>query len=324
VTPETSPDRERRTIVAAGGVVWRRGGDGIEVVLVHRPKYDDWSLPKGKVRADEHPLVGACREVREETGLCPVVRRRLTPEEHYPVGGRPKGVHYWEMRASAAPFSPTEEVDAVEWVRLEGAQQRLSYRQEADLLAGFGADGNESVVLLVRHARAADPERWVGQDHARPLDDVGLVQVEALRRAVPLFGPARILSPDVVRCVQTIAPVADDLSLPIDLDNNFDEEVYSWRPHGAHDRIRQLARGEGCSVVCTQGMVIPHVIADLAEEDGLFVGDVPAKKGSVWALFFSDGRLAAADYYPSFSARKQPPDTDGSTMTAGDGARQNR
>jgi 8-oxo-dGTP diphosphatase len=303
--------------------VWRRGVDGIEVALVHRPKYDDWSLPKGKVRADEHPLVGACREVREETGLCLVVRRRLTPE-HYPVGGRPKGVHYWEMRASAAPFSPTVEVDAVEWVRLERAQQRLSYRQEADLLAGFRADGNESVVLLVRHARAADPGRWVGQDHARPLGGVGLVQVDGLRRAVPLFGPARILSPDVVRCLQTIAPVADDLSLPIDLDNKFEEEEYSWRPHGAQERVRELAGREGCSVVCTQGMVIPHVIADLADEDGLFVGDVPATKGSVWALFFSDGRLTAADYYPSLISGRQSPDADRSTMTSGDGARQNR
>ena len=121
---------------AAGGVVWRPGPDGRpEVLAVHRPKYDDWSLPKGKLDPGEEYEAAALREVEEETGL----RCRLGP----PLGslayadrkGRPKEVRYWAMTVDAGAFAPNQEVDEVRWVPVAGARDVLSYERDADLVA---------------------------------------------------------------------------------------------------------------------------------------------------------------------------------------------
>ena len=121
---------------AAGGVVWRPGPDGRpEVLAVHRPKYDDWSLPKGKLDPGEEPEAAALREVEEETGL----RCRLGP----PLGslayedrkGRSKEVRYWAMTVDAGAFAPNQEVDEVRWVPVAGARDVLSYERDADLVA---------------------------------------------------------------------------------------------------------------------------------------------------------------------------------------------
>jgi len=122
---------------AAGGVVWRQAAGGslepgnIDVVLVHRPRYDDWSFPKGKCDPGESDEDAALREVEEETGL----RCRLGPElprvEYVNGGGRPKVVRYWAMTVEAAtPRSPDDEVDATRWLPLDEAQVLLSYERD--------------------------------------------------------------------------------------------------------------------------------------------------------------------------------------------------
>ncbi|MGE5829369.1 MAG: NUDIX hydrolase, partial [Micromonosporaceae bacterium] len=133
-------------IQAAGGVLWRGGIGGaepaldrpvplaVEVALVHRPRYDDWSLPKGKLRRREHPLVAACREVLEETGVRPAAGPRL-PSTSYPVrlNGQTvqKHVDYWAMMMIAeGGFTPGAEVDAVQWLPVPDALDRLSYKHD--------------------------------------------------------------------------------------------------------------------------------------------------------------------------------------------------
>jgi 8-oxo-dGTP diphosphatase len=122
-----------REIRAAGGVVWRRRRSTTELLLVHRPRYDDWSFPKGKAARGEDELTTALREVAEETGqLCtPGVR---LPELRYEVRGRPKRVVYFLMRAEGGTFLPGNEVDRVDWVSLEEAAARLSYDRDRDLM----------------------------------------------------------------------------------------------------------------------------------------------------------------------------------------------
>ena len=129
---------------AAGAVVWRPAGSGTQVVLVHRPKYDDWSLPKGKLEPGEHVLLAAVREVAEETALEVTLGRRLLPVQ-YVSGEVSKRVDYWVATAAGAgtqaAFEPTSEIDEVAWLAASSAPTSLSYERDAELLAEFQAEG---------------------------------------------------------------------------------------------------------------------------------------------------------------------------------------
>jgi 8-oxo-dGTP diphosphatase len=122
-------------VQAAGCVLWRRSPvDGeLELCLVHRPKYDDWSHPKGKLKRDEDPLAGALREVEEETG-CTARPGAELPTLHYPVAGRPKQVRYWAAEAVSGTFTPTTEVDRILWLSPAAARDRLTRPRDRELV----------------------------------------------------------------------------------------------------------------------------------------------------------------------------------------------
>jgi 8-oxo-dGTP diphosphatase len=121
---------------AAGGVVIRGGEQEPEVVLVHRPRYDDWSLPKGKRDPGETDEQCAVREVEEETGLRCALGRELLPTRYVDRKGRPKVVRYWEMRVlGSRRFVANDEIDELAWVSLAIAADRLSYPHDAEVLA---------------------------------------------------------------------------------------------------------------------------------------------------------------------------------------------
>ncbi|MFI9204965.1 NUDIX hydrolase [Streptomyces sp. NPDC053048] len=117
---------------AAGCVLWRRG-DPIEIALVHRPKYDDWSWPKGKLKRGEDPLRCAVREVLEETGMRCVPGAALRTSR-YVVGGRPKEVHYWAAEAVGGAFLPNKEVDRLVWLVPSAARERLTHDRDRPLV----------------------------------------------------------------------------------------------------------------------------------------------------------------------------------------------
>jgi 8-oxo-dGTP diphosphatase len=126
------------TIEAAGGVLWHAGDDGLRYAVIHRPKYDDWSLPKGKLERGETHADAAVREVEEETGW----RAELGVELGvitYEHGGRPKRVEYWGMRAVAGGFTPNAEVDELRWLAQEDARALLSYERDRDVFDRFVA-----------------------------------------------------------------------------------------------------------------------------------------------------------------------------------------
>jgi 8-oxo-dGTP diphosphatase len=135
--PRTTQHAQRTegVILAAGAVVWRRFpyGETIEVALVHRPKYDDWSFPKGKLHRGEGAREGALREVKEETGLDCVLGEPL-PTSHYQVQGRPKQVRYWEAVATGGSFAANDEVDRMVWLPVGMARGRLTQERDRDLL----------------------------------------------------------------------------------------------------------------------------------------------------------------------------------------------
>ncbi|MET9895849.1 NUDIX hydrolase [Streptomyces sp. NBC_00647] len=123
------------TIQAAGCVLWRRSpvDSALEICLVHRPKYDDWSHPKGKLKRGEDTLAGALREVEEETGYG-AVPGAVLPTLQYLVGGRPKEVRYWAAEAADGHFTPNDEVDRVLWLSPAAARHRLSQPRDCDLV----------------------------------------------------------------------------------------------------------------------------------------------------------------------------------------------
>ncbi len=127
---------------AAGGVIWRRaaGGDGVEVLAVHRPRYDDWSLPKGKLDPGEGFEEAALREVEEETGLTCELGQKLPDVTYDDHKGRSKLVRYWTMKPGSGDdrqFTPNDEVDELRWVPVANASALLSYEPDRELIAGL-------------------------------------------------------------------------------------------------------------------------------------------------------------------------------------------
>jgi 8-oxo-dGTP pyrophosphatase MutT (NUDIX family) len=126
---------------AAGGLVLRRGPRGLEVALVHRPKYDDWSFPKGKLVPGETDEQAALREVEEETGLRCELGQELPSVRYLDQSGRDKVVRYWTMRPTSGSFEPTREVDELRWVPFDEAARLLSYDHDRQLLESMDSSG---------------------------------------------------------------------------------------------------------------------------------------------------------------------------------------
>jgi 8-oxo-dGTP diphosphatase len=133
-------DPEQAQVKAAGGVVWRRAASGaVEVAVVHRPRYDDWSFPKGKLDPGEGWEDAALREVREEIGLECALGRELSPVAYEDRRGRAKAVRYWLMEPRAGSFAPNDEVDEVRWLEIPAAAALVTYEHDQELVASLVA-----------------------------------------------------------------------------------------------------------------------------------------------------------------------------------------
>jgi 8-oxo-(d)GTP phosphatase len=278
-------------IHAAGGVVWRHGTTGVEIAIVHRPRYDDWSLPKGKLEPGERPLDAAVREIDEELGSQVAVSRRLGHVRYDVEAGR-KQVDFWLMRHCDGAFRGDHEVDDARWLPLPEARAALSYDIERDVLDRC-EPMPDSHVVLVRHARAGKRAEWHGNDNDRPLDDVGRRQAQHLAHFLARFSPDRLYSAHPVRCVQTLRPLADALGCEITVDGTYSDAAYAAQPDTAVDAVVALAEPGCVTVVSSQGDAIPGLVERLAPE----VESGTTKKGAAWVLGFRDGKPVSADYY---------------------------
>lgn len=287
------------TVAAAGGVVWRGRHGDIEVALVHRPRYDDWTLPKGKLMDGESELAAAVREVGEELGAAVAVSRRVGRVQ-YRDGGAKKTVAYWAMRYLAGEFVPNDEVDAIEWLTPAHAGKRLTYAVDLPVLTDFAAlPVPDSVILLVRHAKAGKRSEWRRDDRLRPLDPVGAEQAQELAEFLRRFAPLRVISADVTRCVQTVEPLAASLGLDVHVEPAFGDACYLETPTATETALLALAKPGWVTVVCSQGTTIPALIDTLAP--GTDSSDT--RKGATWALSFVDGDIIAVDYYGAARGR---------------------
>ena len=293
-------------IRAAGGIVWQRGENGVlEIALVHRPKYDDWTLPKGKPHPGETEVETAVREVKEETGLRCVLERPIGRIHYVDRRGRPKTVRYWLMRPTSGSFTPSDEVDELRWLSLDQAEAILSYEHDRWLLKrfahpatsmhpGLGRSSLGSVpVYLVRHAKAGNRGEWTKPDHLRPLSENGKQQAEQLVAMLDGSPIERLVSSPHVRCVQTLEPLASERGLTLEESEDLAEGAGPARALALLSEV-----SEKPTVLCSHGDVIEEVLQHLSAEGLEVPHPPPLRKGSTWVLETEGDGFVGARYLP--------------------------
>lgn len=285
-------------IRAAGGIVRRRSGGRAETVLVHRPRYDDWSFPKGKLHDGESFLEAARREVREETGLSPIVGEELPASRYLDQHGTPKIVRYWTMEIlDGHDLHPTQEVDEAKWLPVDVARALLTYDRDRAVLDAMLTD--DATTFLVRHAKASGRSEWSGDDRLRPLSKPGRRQARALVRFLDGWPLHRIMSSPAARCSETVEPLAEDRGLPLEVR----DELAEGAPLvGLLELLEHL--GSEHAVLCGHGDLIPATVDHLEGVGGVVVrGPRSWKKGSVWILEREAGLVVRARSVPPVDLR---------------------
>lgn len=290
-------------IRAGGAVLWRDGPSGREVVLIRRPDRGDWTLPKGKLKNGEHPIIGAVREVEEETGLTPVMGRRLPPQR-YLKDGWPKQVEWWAA-TPAQPggridYEPNEEVETVEWVPVEEARARLTYDHDVQVLDNFRVGPARTFpIVLLRHLSAGEKRSWTDSDLLRPLDETGRADALALPRVLGAYGGLRALTSAAARCTESLLPLTVECDVPMSTEGalTVGRAGGGYDVEEAREIIARVLDEQRPTVVCTHGELVPHLLtevltrlgAPLSQQRGL-------RKGSFWVVHVSpEGELAGVE-----------------------------
>jgi 8-oxo-dGTP diphosphatase len=261
-------DRNLKPILAAGAVVTRAHPTrGAEVVLVHRKRYDDWTLPKGKLEAGESLPACAVREVLEETGV--TIRLGVPLDQMtYDTGKGFKRVDWWSGTVvKAVKRAPDAEVDVVSWLPLRAALSRLSFDHDQFLVRQLMEQPVTTPLIILRHAKAMDRKDWSKKDAARPINSRGRRQSRLLIPMLEAYAAGRLVSSTSARCLSTLMPYAHHRELRVETYSQLTEEEGAHDPKGVTrlvNRIRNQAAGERePTVICVHRPVLPHVLEAL-------------------------------------------------------------
>lgn len=302
---------QEQTIQAAGGVVWRKGtspsgnGTSIEILAIHRPKYDDWTLPKGKLEPGESLRETATREILEETGL----RVRLgipLQQVEYRVAAGPKLVDYWVARpigdSGAERFTPNHEVDEIRWIRLgnglppggTAVSDLLTYPHDRAVIEEFRAlrdtKGHKTRTLIVqRHAKAVGRNGFEGEDIDRPLDPVGLATAKTLLPVLASYGIRNVVSSPALRCAQTVEPYAHSINTFIEIDDRMGEDTKSSLLRRS---LMALLERKKPTVICTHRPNVPELCAELG------IDLISLKPGESFVVHHRKGTVCATEHIP--------------------------
>lgn len=296
--PPSAPAPEGRSLAgrtqrAAGGVVYRVTKTGPEFLVARRPRYKDWTLPKGKVDPGEGPQEAALREVREETGFTCRTEAEVGSIGYRLRSGRLKAVRFWLMLDEEGDFSPNAEVDRIKWLSAAAAAKRLSYVKEKAVLARAVAMIDEpggGVVHVVRHA-AAGTRGKSSNDKKRPLSNRGTGQALKLSRRLSKDPIVDIRSSPFLRCKQTVQPLSNGLAMPVARDRRLAEGGR------VEDMLSVMSELAGTTaVLCTHADMIALLLDHIAAS-GVDLGAVAeARKASVWTFTTYTGEVTAASY----------------------------
>jgi 8-oxo-(d)GTP phosphatase len=285
---------QRPDVQAAGAVVTRKGGD---VLIVHRPRYDDWSFPKGKLNRGEHVVAAAVREVGEETGLRIRLGPRL-PDQRYLVGRtRSKQVHYWMGRVvgddDVSGYQPNAEIDQVRWVSRKKARKLLHYEFDRETLATADElPRNSRALIVLRHAKARARKAWKKDDRLRPLLKPGELQAQRLVPLLAAYDVSLVTSSSSTRCVQTVAPYAERSGWPVTTYDGLSEEGASHE--SVLEVVDDLLHHRECAMLCTHRPVLP-TIYDVLRLDEIGVEDPKLDPAQLLVVHHRRGRVVAVD-----------------------------
>ncbi len=268
------------------------------MVLVHRPSYDDWSFPKGKLEGDEEELEAALREVEEETGLAAEPTDDLGAITYVDGRGRPKVVRYWLMKpADGAEPTAQNEVDDARWVPVAEAGSMLTYLHDRALLrrlAGLPPEGPSVGVYVIRHSEAGERHGWREPDELRPISKAGLRQAKKVADMLSDVPFTRLVSSPYLRCIQSLEPIAERCGLDITIAKELDEN----EPAAGTEAWVLAASTDGPAALSTHGANVEGFIGRLLER-GVPIGGnghVAWQKGSAWRVDVQDGSIRGATY----------------------------
>lgn len=301
-------------MLAAGALVWRVNGAGLEVLMIHRDRYDDWSWPKGKLDDGETMPECATREVFEEVGLDVELGIPL-PAMTYQVGSGQKVVYYWAAKAPNTPAVPDgKETDAVRWVTPKVARSWITNPGDLEPLAALVAAHRDGLLetrpfVVVRHAKAKPRSNWTREEGKRPLAATGQRQALAVARLLGSWRPAKVASSPWTRCVQTVAPYLTERHLTVKLLGSVTEHAATRRPEKAQRTVAKLLDRRRSQALCTHRPVLPLVLAELrARMNGALTPFLPAedpflRPGAVIVVHqpvSGKGTLVSVEVYDAF------------------------
>ncbi|MGP0221803.1 MULTISPECIES: NUDIX hydrolase [unclassified Paenarthrobacter] len=270
VADQTDHPGEAVAVLAAGAIPWRIQRGALEVLLIHRPRYDDWSWPKGKLDDGETVPECAVREVREEIGLDGTLGIPLPPI-HYHVSAGLKVVHYWAMRVNGSQLRPDgKEVDSVMWCSPDRAASFLSNPSDVEPLeylekAHTRGELDTWPLVLIRHAKAKPRSSWTKAEGDRPLAATGQRQAIAVQRLLDAWKPQRIVTSPWTRCVATIAPYAKSSGAKVKLVEALTEHNHGRSPKKTAAAVEALFDKQVAVAVCTHRPALPTVLKQLGQ-----------------------------------------------------------
>jgi 8-oxo-dGTP diphosphatase len=297
-------------IVAAGCLVTRDTNAGQRILLVHRPRYNDWSLPKGKAEGDEHLTVTAVREVMEEAGVRVALRRPL-PRRRYLFEGRDKVVYYWRAEVvDQAPFTPTDEVDEIAWLPLGDALDLVTQPDDASLVK-LADEPPGTPFVIVRHGHAVKRAEWSGLEVDRPLDPAGQQQAKALVEQLRSYDIRHVHSSAARRCADTVRPYSLAAGVPLAAEPILTEEGWHTEPDAVFARTAEILdetlQRQEAALVCGHRPYLPELLDHLVQKYPS-IGDAQpwehplpetVPTASLTVLHLHQGGTLAIEHHPS-------------------------
>ncbi len=286
-------------IRAAGALLWRENSQlEIEIALIHRPRYGDWSLPKGKIDDGETTLQCAYREVFEETGVKAQFTRELGSVE-YQESGESKRVKYWAAKAPASDqqFIANDEVDEIRWLTPADATSLATHDSDRTIINNFLAqEPRTDTLIIVRHTKALERGDWDEDDSKRALDERGLAQSERLIQHLEPFGIDEIYSSDYIRCVQTVTPLAQSRGLKITEIPNLNEANFEFDPERAISFANAVKQDEKNILICSHNPVIPTMLRGILNTKLKNKDLIKLEPGDAWIVHRVRGEIVGLDF----------------------------